>query len=325
MKPTFFLLSLAVLVCGWQSCQCQSSEGLTSVVAGQFNALNRQLSAVQAILSELSRSMTETVNTGTKAVNSHTDSMASSFNILVSQLSTLQQALTSVSTQAQRIVESSSRIATGRPLAAPVDSVTTASETNQVESSGSSVSHSLAETAPAVLLVRALDSATKQLTQMTSVVQSMSQGMSSMVQSGARTLAVNRLNPTDSVLEVMEEYTKQVTEVQKTMRNANNLLNRLLETGSFGDGLQRQKRADTMVVTGLQKALNELTNEIGQIGGTLARIAGGVSGVRIPGLGTDTRGAEDSSAFQGLNPVGAISRGFGNLASSLSRVLPSSG
>lgn len=301
-------------------CHCQSAEGTTSA-AGQFNILNRQISTVQNILTELSRSLSETVVTGTRAVSANTESLASSFTPIISQLSALQQALNTVAVQAQRIVDSGSRVITGQPLAYPESEGTadTTASTTEKTATGSMI------TAPAEVFTRTVSTATRQLGQVTQIFEQLSKQMSSMLTTGARTLAVNRLNPTDSVLEVIEDYTNQISLIQKSLRNANSQLNRLLENGPFSSGneLHRSKRADTMVVNGLQKAATELTNEIGQIGGTLARIAGGVSGVRIPGIESETRGADSSSAaFQGLNPVGVISRGVGNLASSLSRILP---
>lgn len=349
-----FLLSVAVLLCGWRSCHCQSTEGLTSAATGQFNALNRQLSVVQSVLSELSRSLGEVVNTGTRTVNSNTEALSASFTPIINQLSTLQQALNNVATQAQKIIESSSRVITGQPLASAetldnsataVPSATPQSEastaapattakidttSNKGTPSETAISQ-VATTGPALMLVRTVDATSKQLGQVTAVVDALSRQMTNILTTGARTLAVNRLNPADSVLDVMEEYVKQIADIHKSLKNVNDQFNRLIETGTFGGGsgtgLRRQKRADTLVVAGLEKAARELTREIGQIGGTLARVAGGISGVRIPGTDSDNRGAQDgsASAFQGLNPVGVISRGFGNLASSLTRVLPSTG
>lgn len=321
MKLKFAMWMTGLLmVSGWSVCHCQSAEGTTSA-AGQFNILNRQISTVQNILTELSRSLSETVSTGTRAVSANTESLTSSFTPIISQLSALQHALNTVAVQAQRIVDSGSRVITGQPLAY-FDSEGAADAT---ASTSAPVTSGSAITAPAEVFTRTVSTATRQLGQVTQVVEQLSKQMSNMLTTGARTLAINRLNPTDSVLEVMEDYVNQISQIQKSLRSANNQLNRLLENGPFssGNGLHREKRADTMVITGLQKAATELTREIGQIGGTLARIAGGVSGVPIPGAESDTRGADSSlAAFQGLNPVGVISRGVGNLASSLSRIMP---
>lgn len=88
------------------------------------------------------------------------------------------------------------------------------------------------------------------------------------------------------------------------------------------------KRADAMVVNGLQRAAGEITQNLGALGGTLARIAGGMTGIRIPTGGeNDNRGLIDDSqrAFSGLNPIGVIGRGVGNIANSLQRIVPSVG
>ena len=92
------------------------------------------------------------------------------------------------------------------------------------------------------------------------------------------------------------------------------------------------KRADALVVNGLQRAAGEITQNLGALGGTLARIAGGMTGIRIPGSGVglpndSTRNSqidESQRAFSGLNPIGVIGRGVGNIANSLSRIVPTS-
>ena len=319
------VLAVALLLSGWQAGLAQQ-EPISAAVAGQFNSLNRQLSLVQSIMTELSRSLTQAVDSGARAINTNTETLASTFTPIVNQLSSLQQALNTVASQAQRIIDSGSRVITGQPLATDVDPSVAgaASKASVTESKNETATQSLLPT-PTDFFVRTVEVASRQLAQ---VAAQLRRRMSSVITTGARTLAVNQLNPTDSVLEVMEDYVRQVSEIQKSLRTANNELNRLLEKGVFGEGSSRRrmKRADALVVTGMQKAATELTREIGQIGGTLARIAGGISGVRIPGMdGDGTRGTDSSTAaFQGLNPVGVISRGFGNIASSLSRILPSS-
>ena len=91
---------------------------------------------------------------------------------------------------------------------------------------------------------------------------------------------------------------------------------------------KRVKRADALVVNGLQRAAGEITQNLGALGGTLARIAGGMTGIRIPSVGeSDNRGIIDDSqrAFSGLNPIGVIGRGVGNIANSLQRIVPNVG
>lgn len=348
--------------------------------------------------------------------------------IFSNQVNQLQRALTDISMSVQRMIDSGSRIITGAPKAnspevladestsevSEVTQATTLAATTTttempvaVASDNNSPATDIQDTRASSgvnMFTRAIEMARQQMSHTQKILAEMRESMSSIVATGSRVIAGD-LGPTPigTTLDIMQSVTREVHNMQSTMKRMNEEFNRALANGTrsiVGSGqlpkyyanedtqmltgmltttvneLTEQldriqsalntlsnevriiatrtvnrispsrgslhhskskhhklvKRADALVVNGLQRAAGEITQNLGALGGTLARIAGGMTGIRIPGSGVglpndsnrNSQIDESQRAFSGLNPIGVIGRGVGNIANSLSRIVPTS-
>lgn len=310
MTNKLFFLSLSVIVLLPHDCHCQSvQEAISQTVSNQWNALNTQISMVQGLLTDLSRTVTGLAESGTK---NSAETLQTSYSSILNQLSSLQKSLTNVANQVERVVESGAKLISGDSLSSRQAATAEIDPNN----------------APVVTLFRTVDLAAKQLAQVTTVVEEMSHYLSQMLVTGVKVLEVNRQNATDNVLEALEKSVNQIAASHKSLSELNTQFSEMLRMATRSlrrkGSNSRTARAESRLVTGIEKIANDLTREFGQIGNTLAKIAAGISGVRIPGVSTDSRGNLDNTTatFQGLNPLGVIRRGFGNVASSIAQVVP---
>lgn len=191
--------------------------------------------------------------------------------------------------------------------------------------------------------LNSLEEFSKQFQAIQQVLREMNGHFNRMIEIGTRALGGDSLkyqqnevtSPGAVALNILSSLTGQLTGALRVLEDINGQFNRIIATSSriISGGsshrvhhhlqkLHRHKRADAQVINGLQRAAGELTQQVGALGGTIARIAGGLTGLGIPGSGGDpNRGIPDgATAFSGLNVLGILSRLGGNVASGLSRV-----
>ena len=184
---------------------------------------------------------------------------------------------------------------------------------------------------------------TRQFTEFQNVLRSLNNQFNRMLESGTKMIGgdespslyadstnTNSASPADAIFAAAQSLNEQAASLQRALTEMSSQLSRMFETStrvitgnpSTPGNLRRQKRADARIVEALQIATATMTRQLGQLGATMARIAGGATGVRVLGGGaSDSRGALDS--LSNLNPLAAIGRQVGNIAGSLTRVLPS--
>lgn len=181
---------------------------------------------------------------------------------------------------------------------------------------------------------------TRQFAEFQNVLRSLNQQFNRMLESGTKIIggdtpsfytentAGPNPDPAQSIFSAAQALNVQVAAVQRALTTMSRQISQMFETTSKvitgTPGHHRQKRADKRIVEALQIATAQMTRQLGQLGATMARIAGGATGVRVLGGGaSDSRGAFDS--LSNLNPLAAIGRQVGNIAGSLTRILPSTG
>ena len=165
---------------------------------------------------------------------------------------------------------------------------------------------------------------TRQFTEFQNVLRSLNNQFNRMLESGTKMISgdespslyadsTNNASPADAIFAAAQSLNEQAASLQRALTEMSSQLSRMIETStrvitgnpSTPGNLRRQKRADARIVEALQIATATMTRQLGQLGATMARIAGGATGVRVLGGGaSDSRGALDS--LSNLNPLAAI-------------------
>ena len=178
---------------------------------------------------------------------------------------------------------------------------------------------------------------TRQFTEFQNVLRSLNNQFNRMLESGTKMIggdepslyadssSTSTPGAGHAIFAAAQALNEQAIAVQRALTDMSSQLSRMFETSTRvitgNPRHHRQKRADARIVEALQIATAQMTRQLGQLGATMARIAGGATGVRVLGGASDSRGALDS--LSNLNPLAAIGRQVGNIAGSLTRILPS--
>lgn len=192
---------------------------------------------------------------------------------------------------------------------------------------------------PTETILKASEALTEQMGAAQKIAGDLSQQLSKLVQTAGKVVTGNRdLSPIEAGLNSLSEMTQQFAQFQNVLRSLNNQFNRMLESGTkmiggdtpalYANSLNQNHlggRADRVIIEALQASAAQVTRQLGQLGATMARIAGGATGVRALGGGSTPNSRGSFDTLSNLNPLAAIGRQVGNIAGSLTRILPTSG